>query len=386
MKKVATKKKIPWGQIFSFILMGLVGVLCGILLTSDGDGFSDQTSLTQTLLAFGLRFLCLLVAFYLQIIIHEAGHLLFGLQTGYRFVSFRVGSFLWTKVDGKLRLKRYALAGTGGQCLMAPPDLQDGKIPLVLYNLGGCLLNLAASLLFLLAYCLCPNVPFVSSLLLMLCLVGVAFALVNGIPLQLGRVDNDGRNALSLGKNPAAVYGFWMQLKCVEEMDKGVRLKDMPAEWFTFPAETDLPNSMVAAQAVFACNRLMDACRFAEADALMAHLLAVNSGISGLHRGLLVCDRITVELLGDCRPEVIDGMLTKEVKKLMKAMKTFPSVCRTEYALALLHRKDLPKAAKWAKAFEKLAPSYPYPQEIEAERALMELAQVKTNQFTAQEG
>ncbi len=72
------------------------------------------------------------LAIFLQIILHEAGHLLFGLLTGYRFSSFRIGSFMWILQDGKIRFKRFSLAGTGGQCLLLPPPMVDGKMPYVL--------------------------------------------------------------------------------------------------------------------------------------------------------------------------------------------------------------------------------------------------------------
>ena len=36
----------------------------------------------------------LVVSYFLHIIIHESGHLLFGLFSGYQFVSFRVGSLM----------------------------------------------------------------------------------------------------------------------------------------------------------------------------------------------------------------------------------------------------------------------------------------------------
>jgi len=59
----------------------------------------------------------------------------------------------------------------------------------------------------------------------------------------------------------------------------------------------------------------------------------------------------------------------------MKKMKTFPSIQRTEYAYALLAEKDLAKAEKIKKQFEASAKNYPYPQDIQSERELMEIAE-----------
>jgi hypothetical protein len=107
----------------------------------------------------------------------------------------------------------------------------------------------------------------------------------------------------------------------------------------------------------------------------MAHLLGIDSGIVGLHRNLLICDRVFVELIGENRREVIENMLTKEQKKFMKDMKRFPSVLRTQYALALLFENDPVKAEVTRNEFEKAAKTYPYPHEIDSERDLIRIAE-----------
>jgi hypothetical protein len=215
-------------------------------------------------------------------------------------------------------------------------------------------------------------------------LFGFALAILNGVPLRTGTIDNDGYNAISLAKDPAALEAFWMQMKVVEETTKGVRLKDMPAEWFTVPTDEAMGNSMVAARGVFACNRLMDEERFEEADELMAHLLSIESGMVGLHRSILICERIYVELITQNRREVVEEKLTKNLQSFMKAMKDNPSILRTQYAIALLHEGDKAKAETIKAKFEKRAKTYPYPHEIDFERDLMALAENKFNQPKAE--
>ena len=134
---------------------------------------------------------------------------------------------------------------------------------------------------------------------------------------------------------------------------------------------------MVVVMGVFACNRLMDQQDFQEADKLMEHIMSIESGIVGLHRSLMVCDRMYIEMISENRKEVIDGMLTKEQKQFTKQMKKFPSVLRTEYALALLHNKDDAKAEQIKALFEKCAKSYPYQNDVMSERELMNIAENK---------
>ena len=106
----------------------------------------------------------------------------------------------------------------------------------------------------------------------------------------------------------------------------------------------------------------------------MAHLLETDSGIVGLHRGLMLCDRMYCELIENNRKEVLDAMRTKEQLRLMKAMKNFPSVVRTEYAYALLALKDVAKAQTAKSLFEKIEKTYPYPGDMQSERELMGIA------------
>ena len=202
-------------------------------------------------------------------------------------------------------------------------------------------------------------------------ITGLIIAMANGIPMRLGTVDNDGYNAFSIRKNSASMRAFWVQLKANEQIAKGVRIKDMPAEWFDIPGDADMKNSMVAVIGIMACSRLMDEERFEEADKLMEHFLNIESGIVGLHRHLLICDRTYIELIGENRSELIDRMFDKEQKKFMKTMKTYPSVLRTEYAYALIVENNMEKADKLLKMFEKCALKYPYPNEITAERELI---------------
>jgi hypothetical protein len=187
-------------------------------------------------------------------------------------------------------------------------------------------------------------------------------------------VDNDGCNALTLLKSKDAVRVFWVQLKMMEALSLGHRLKDMPDDWFTLPVDGAVSADLFYIARALASARLLDAHRFAAADELMARLLADESAGMGLSRCQVTCDRIFLELLGPARPEVLAGFLTGEQQKLMKAMKTNLSVLRTAYALALLSERDAAKAQKIAADFDRLAAHHPYPCEAEGERELMRRA------------
>ena len=372
-QKETKKKKI--GQILIPVCFVLIGAVCGILFMK----YLDRPETAGT--SGGGKILTILVALVsmcavliLQIIIHEAGHLVFGLLTGYRFISFRVYSFMWMKDNDRIRFKRMSIAGTGGQCLMAPPDLKDGKMPVQLYNYGGAIMNLIASAISGGLSLLCPAGSLLRPFLLMMLVTGIAYALMNGLPLRMSLANNDGRNAWDLARSPEAVRAFWTTMKMNELSARGVCLRDMPEEWFAVPDEEGMKNGITSSLGAVACSRLMEQGRFEEADALMERLLSQNNGIPGVLRKMLVCDRIYVELIRENRPEALEALRTKDQLKFMKSMKKYPSVLRTEYAYALLAEKDPEKAQTVMEAFEKAARTYPNPNDITIERELMETA------------
>lgn len=378
MRGEKKKNKINRQQLAGVVTFLVIGICSGFFIGEYVGGLMKRGGQKgEVIWVMVFFFLSFLAAVYLQVVIHEAGHLVFGLLTGYKFLSFRIGSFLVLKEGEKLKGKRLTITGTGGQCLMAPPP--ERRMPYVLYNMGGVLFNLFAGILFLILHLVCKDIKALAVFFLCMALVGWGYALMNGIPMRVGPVDNDGRNALALGKNPKAMGGLWIQLKVSEQIARGVRLKDMPREWFEMPAKEDMKNSMVAAVAVFACNRLMDEQKLEEAALEIRRLLAMESAIVGVHSSLLKCDLVFCELLGENRVREIEQLMDKEQKAFMKVMHEFPGVLRTEYALALLKEGDLEAARKKKEAFDKMAKTYPYPSDIEGERELMALAEVKNS-------
>lgn len=145
-----------------------------------------------------MYFALFIFAFILQLILHELGHLIFELWSGYEFVSFRVGTLTFVKENGKKVRKEFKIMGTGGQCLMMPPEGNGYDCPYTLYNLGGILMNAIISFLCVAAYILCPMPKMVSAFLLFTAVSGFYDLIMNGVPMKVSGVVNDGYNVLSM--------------------------------------------------------------------------------------------------------------------------------------------------------------------------------------------
>jgi len=375
MSKSKKKKKSVWKSIGLVTLFLVISFGFGLLLGTVLDPIMDELPPEKFFPGLIGVYIVLFGGSFLHTVLHEAGHLLFGLLTGYQYSSFRIGSFMWVKYEGKIRLKRHTLAGTGGQCLMAPPDMVDGKMPYFLYNAGGCIVNLVVSVIPLVLVLIFWQPTYLNFIVILWAAIGLFIAFTNGIPMKLQGMPNDGHNALSLGKNPKALHAFWLQMKIVEQISFGKRLKDLPEEWFTRPDEEGMQNSLIAAIAVFACNRLMDLGKYEEAAKEMECLINKKSGMVGIHKHLLNIDRIYCEMVGENRPEKIEELYTDELKKVLKAMKKSPSTHRLQYLYAKYVEKDEKKATVAMTEFEKVAKTYPYPHEIEGEREMISYAE-----------
>ncbi|SFP98936.1 hypothetical protein SAMN02910358_00413 [Lachnospiraceae bacterium XBB1006] len=366
-KKRENKTK---GKGITILLSILIGAACGVMWAHFLD--VKKMSLQELGNTMVWTVLFFYAAILIQIVIHETGHLVFGLLTGYKFLSFRILGMMWMKQDGRMVLRHMRIPGTGGQCLMGPPDMKDGKIPVKLYLMGGTIFNAVSAPLFLVLALACPIVRWGKVFLLFLAACGAGTAILNGMPLRLAMVNNDGKNALELTKNPEAQRALWIQLKVLEQTAKGVRVAQMPADWFVVPSDEAMKNANIATIGVLAANRLMDQQRFEEADALMAHLTAIDSGIVGLHRNLMLCDRIYIALAIKNTPEEAKALMTKEVVKIMKVMRNYPSALRTAYTYALLVEKNKAKADEIYLRLQKCMKTYPYPVELLAEQELVE--------------
>ena len=236
---VEPKKKIRKKASRAVVLMFVIGVVLGLaaatvlILMDEGiiqfeiqPPFPVEKKLT---FIYPLAFLLVYyITMVLHTVIHEGGHLIFGLLTGYRFLSFRVFSFTIIKKDGKLMRKKIKVPGTLGQCLMYPPEWkEDGDYPYVWYNLGGGLLNLVFCALSVpLFFIHSPLAAWAAGVFIF---TGVLFGISNLLPMSVG-IPNDGKNCLLCAKERENQKAFYAQLKTNAMLSDGAMLTDIPEE------------------------------------------------------------------------------------------------------------------------------------------------------------
>lgn len=276
-------KKGAKGFLIFFLICIAIGAILGFsfAILDDIYEFTFTKDKDKFSLYFCLGLIWYFIAYFLNIIIHEAGHLVFGLLSGYRFLSYRILSLTLMKKDGKLVWKHQKTPGIAGQCLMLPPKWEEGKkYPVALYNLGGGLLNLIFCILPIPLF-FCGNTMLSWGVGIFL-FCGFVVGVTNLIPMTVG-IPNDGKNYSYCKKSPQNVYAFYLQLELNARLSCGAHYSDFTEETFRLPDGAKLDNTLTLYVVLKRYDWLLSQSRFEEAseqlDAISEQLMKMPSGV-----------------------------------------------------------------------------------------------------------
>lgn len=355
-------KKVKQKKNWKALLMTFgIGVTIGLMLVSwvfPMDTFGGYW------IALGVFILTMLLA----VPLHEAGHLVFGLLTGYRLQSFAL--IRWQIVrrqDGTWKMAPWVLPGAMGQCVMRPPEWpQDGKLPFVAYNLGGGLATaLVGAVLLALAI---PRYGTMGGLLLWAAfLMMLLMTLTNLLPMS-SQINNDGMNIRLLRKSEKTRRAFWIQMQVGARNQGGQPLREMPEEWFQVE---HAPENVLEGEISFLqMYRALEMRDYAETKALCQTMLSEKTCIMPLRRSMTVAIGAVCELLTDEKGMCLKEYVTPEFQKT--TLVPLPTFQAAAYGVHLLHDRDAEKAAAAKKQAETTLSHYRLPLADEPERTWMQ--------------
>lgn len=360
------KNKKSSFNILSFIIFFGIGFVCAPVMDSIS---ADITNIVGEYGYFFLLLIFMAITFtslLLQTILHEVGHLIFGLVTKYKLISFRIFSIIWIKEDGKIKVKRVKVPGTAGQCLMVPPEMKYDEIPHVLYNLGGVIINLITSAVGLIVFCLTDHINILHDFIYIFSVVGIGVALLNGLPMLNGGIPNDGNNTLVMSKVTEARKAFYITLKQAEFKTKGIRSKYIPSEYFSMPSEENIKYPLISALSVQLVDRIMDRGEYKNASEIIEWILGSDIVLPNIYYSTLKTDLLFCELVGQNRVEQVNMIYDKKLSIFIQRNGVSPMVLHTKYAFTVLCERDFVKAEKLKRTFLKLSRHYPYKCDIES--------------------
>lgn len=360
------KRKIIISYIIFIMIGGIMGVFLGRYLAASKSSYPD--------LAYAL--LCLILSFFASVIIHESGHFAMGCLTGYTFVSFRIGSLTWIKRDGKLLLKRFHIPGTGGQCIMMPPESEKPEeVPFFLYHLGGGLFNFITAGISLPIGLFCEN-KYGKILLVIFGVWSLLSGLFNLIPIKL-QVANDGYNLIELSKNKTVRISLYKQLRINGLLYQGLTPDEIPEELFRI--EDTSKGIYHGIEKVLRGSLLVDRKYFAAAEKTFLECIEDHNLIS-IYVSECKSEIMFCKIMNGAPEEEIDALYDKDLEGYIKVSgKTQISKRRIMYAYYLIYKKDKAAAEKEYEAAMRMRSTYPSLGELKSELSLIEYVKEQGN-------
>lgn len=320
-----------------------------------------ELSLGATLILFGIT---IIFSIYINIIIHELGHLIFGLLAGYELSSFRIGSLVFIKYGKKIELKRYNIPGTGGQCLMVPGyDMCNNSF--VMYNLGGSIFGLMVSLIVLTTASVVKN-PILLFIILEFSLMGIVLNLINIIPMEMSGVYNDGKNALMANRDKDLANDFDSQLRINHRNMQGETYTDMTNLIYTQRKRVEGKDINVINSWFYMAmvQYYMENQQFDKAMEEIDYLLNNKEKLLGIYVNEIKTEKLFINIIEGRKNLDSDY---KEISDYIKSAKYMQDKTRVLYAYELLYKNNEKEADKLMKKFNRLKKSNPNKGEIKIE-------------------
>lgn len=366
IRKQTSRKEIMKTAV-KMVIGLLVGICAGLLLAGLIVTLAKDMTWAEYFAKFDASviplflhlFLAMVLAVIVQIAVHEAGHLVGGLMSGYRFVSYRVGSLALIRRDGKFMFKRFSIAGTGGQCLMLPPDRPIEQIRTMPYDLGGVVANLLLSVLCVIVL-LCVDLDFSYAVYpVMMAIVGFGLAALNGIPININGMPNDGMQAVMLRKDMMTKRVLFTLLKAYALVQNGIRPRDLPADWFDYELDKGNINPLVVNMLAMKVGVLLDRMEWEEARELCAALLEKENHIPVIFLYEFRCEYVFTLLVTGEKAKAAEIYADKTLQAYIRqTQEIMPSRQRLLCAVSLLLDNDRAKAEEIAAKVERNREQY----------------------------
>lgn len=358
---------------FKTSLIGMVGgALYGVIIGCCMIELDDVFIFNSVVGVLICELLIAVVVYFTATSIHECGHLVMGLATGYKFVMLRIGTVTIVKQDGKLKYKKFGIPGTGGQCTLTYDEVSDPeKVPYFWYHFGGCFFNFITAA----AAGLC--VLFTESgflYVVMLNLAGISFldGILNLIPVNTG-VINDGTNILRLKKDPKKRAAVLSVLTVNGMQFEGKRLSDIDEKYLDAADENG--KSPFCDVALIKGARYVYLHEFDKARDIHESLVN-NPNLPAVLKNEALCELMYCRCMLGCTKEEIDELYTKELKYYIRQTENYMIARRRQmYTYYLFYEGDTEKS-KWERMkAEQMANSYPCRSEYEEEIRMMNYAE-----------
>lgn len=356
------KERKKKGRILKLLAFATGGITALIWANNQKSSFSQYIIMCITIITF----------VFIHVIIHETGHLIGGLISGYRLISFRIFLLTFIKTSDHNKIKLQKLKGTGGQCLMLPPKgIELTKCPYYLYTMGGILFDMFVTILvFFSAIWLCDT-PAMRNILLIYVVFGIYLAIENYFTFPKYILTNDGTNMRSIRQNELLRWSFMQQLIIYQSLCAGKDFQEFTEEEIELPKGSDITEPINSLFLNIQYMKYLKIRDFNNAEKILFNLESEYESMSRRMQLMIDVERLFLLLIQDADIRVIKTHY-KNIKKDMKKNKSLASVLRTLYAYERIIHKENNKVIPIINRIKVMLHITPIKQEVQLNIELME--------------
>lgn len=204
------------------------------------------------------------------------------------------------------------------------------------------------------------------------CLTDIFLILLNGVPMKLGGIGNDGYNMLYLRNNPLSKRALVSSLRSNAFIQNGVRPKDMPDELFDRSTDIDYKNPLEVSIPLMHASRLVDMMEWERAYDEFAEIYSHKAGIIPLYVNETACELAFCAMVTgryERATALLDAQLRKYIKQYSNVMS---SKLRLMCGVALYIDHDRDKAIGLYDTLKALQDKYLFQGEVKSDLAIMQ--------------
>lgn len=310
-------------------------------------------SLTIVLILFGLLFY---IIYFISIILHEVGHLIFGLNAKLTFISFNILSFTFCIENNRLKIKKEAkIPGVLGYCNMTTEkNKKYNKNSIKLYYMGGIIFNIILVLISI-ALIIFTNNKYLILIYILNIGNNVYLAINNTIPTITKSGNNTDALQIIYYLDDEEYINTMSKLQMLQGLlAKGCALKDIDTNLFsnpqTFKTNSDVLNAMIYVEYLSSKDQYHEASEYAKKILEEAKELLSKQYIISLKLQLMSCI-----FYGDGDFNQIKEIWDEDIKKYLDLMgKVAPIYIGINYMYATLIEKNELNSKKYLTQFQQL--------------------------------
>lgn len=309
--------------------------------------------LVVALISFCLLFY---IVYFVSIIFHEMGHLVFGLKAKLSFVSFNVYKYTFYMENNKLKVKKDTIIpGIMGYCNMKfDKGKKYSKKSTILYMLGGVIFNLILVIISIILM-VCTSNIYLKYFYILIIAINSYLAIYNAIPaVAKSGVTSDALKIIYYLDDEEYINTL-SKLQILQSMlAKGCKLKDIDKNLLckpdTFKTNSDVLNAMFYVEYLASNEKYYEASEYTKKILKEAKELLSKPDIFSFKVDLIGCIFYTNDNLDE-----IKELWSEEIKKYLDFIgKIVPVGIAYNYLYATLIEKNEDNSKKYLNQFQQL--------------------------------